>query len=81
MAILPYMKQLPQDYYKKNLPVAPVVVSAPVVAELPYQFPTPELGTTLPPPSGGGIPEAPTDGSTNARQNSAWTSVWNGGSY
>jgi hypothetical protein len=75
------MRQLPQDYYKKNFPVTPVVVAAPVEVEPPYQFPTPELGDPLPPPSGGGIPEAPTDGSTNARQNAAWTSTWDGGAF
>jgi hypothetical protein len=30
---------------------------------------------------GGGITEAPTDGKTYARRNSAWTSIYDGGAY
>jgi hypothetical protein len=81
MSILPYMKQLPQDFFKNNYPVAPTVVAAPVEPEVPYVFPEPILGEPLPPPSGGGIPEAPTDGGTYARQSTAWTKNWDGGSY
>jgi hypothetical protein len=81
MAILPYMRQLSLDYYKNNFPITPAVVTAPAVSELPYQFPSPELGDPLPPPTGGGIPEAPNDGRTYARQSVAWTSTWEGGSY
>ena len=31
--------------------------------------------------TGGGIPEAPTDGGTYARESSAWTKTWDGGAY
>jgi hypothetical protein len=82
MALLPYMRQLPQDFYRNNYPVsvaaAAVPAESPVLATPPFEV---QLGDPLPPPSGGGIPEAPTDGTTNARQNSAWTSTWEGGTY
>jgi hypothetical protein len=75
------MRQLPQDFYQKNYPVTPTVVTAPVEPEPSYEFPVPILGDPLPPVTGGGIPEAPTDGRTYARQTAAWTSNWDGGSY
>jgi len=34
-----------------------------------------------PPWTGGGIVEAPVDGGIYARQNSAWTSTYDGGAY
>ena len=79
--VLPYMRQLPRDFYLKNFPVTPTVVTAPAEPEAPYEFPSPEMGIPLPPPSGGGIPEAPTDGGHYARRNADWTSNWDGGSY
>jgi hypothetical protein len=81
MAILPYMRQLPQDFYRNNYPAPVAVAAVPVVAEPIASFPIAELGTPLPPVTGGGIPEAPTDGSTNARRNAAWTSTWDGGAF
>jgi hypothetical protein len=82
MPPLPYMRQLPQDFYRNNYPAPVAAAVAPVEPPVVFVPPVePELGTPLPPPSGGGIPEAPTDGTTNARQNSAWTSTWEGGSY
>ncbi len=81
MALLPYMKQLPRDYYLKNLPVASVVEPVAPVVEVPVVPITPILGIPLPPPSGGGIPEAPTDGRTYARENADWTDIIDGASY
>jgi hypothetical protein len=81
MAILPYMHQLPQDYYLKNLPVVPPAVVEEVLVELTAVEAPVLLGIPLPPPTGGGIPEAPNDGKTYARQSIAWTSNWDGGSY
>ena len=80
MAILPYMRQLPQDY-ARNMIVAPTVETVPVEVEQPWIPPIPQLGTPLPPITGGGIPEAPTDGGTYARENAAWTSDLDGGSW
>jgi len=79
MAILPYMKQLPQDFYKNNFPVTAPIVAAPVVTEPAYQFPIIQEGDVV--PVGGGIEEAPTDGRTYAREMAAWTDDWDGGSY
>ena len=31
--------------------------------------------------TGGGIPDAPSDGNTYARQNVAWTNIYDGGAY
>jgi hypothetical protein len=81
MAVLPYMRQLPTDWYKKNYPVPSAIVTAPQISEEQPVPIVPILGTDLPPPSGGGIEEAPTDGGTYARQMSAWTRQWDGGSY
>ena len=162
MAILPYMRQLPQDYYTKNLPLPVTTVPTP---DTPYPPNTPlpvpgptdpineggiwvgtiepanpgegwlffntnnntlyiyvdgnwevvpsvgvaSVGTSAPasPLQGemwlkttdnsfhvydgsawqaisggaGGIAEAPTDGGIYARQNSAWTSTYDGGAY
>ena len=80
MAVLPYMRQLPQDYAKSMI-VVPTVVTAPVEVEQPWLPPIPQLGTPLPPPTGGGIPEAPTDGGTYARENTAWVDTWDGGAF
>ena len=42
MATLPYMYQLPQDYYRNNFPVsAPVPTPAPTLPELVVPIPTP----------------------------------------
>lgn len=122
---LPYMKQLPADFYAKNVPAAPAEVAptpdtafTPSTSEPPVDptLPVNEggiwIGSNYPdnpgegwlffdtdnntlyiyvdgawqvavPTSGpgGGIPEAPTDGGTYARQNTAWTSTYDGGAY
>ncbi len=81
MALLPYMKQLPRDFFLKNYPITSVVAAPIEEAEIPFVPPEPALGTPLPPPSGGGVPEAPTDGGTYARESSNWTKDWDSGSY
>jgi len=81
MAILPYMRQLPQDYAKSKIPVPTVVVAAPQPPEQQLLPDVPILGTELPPVTGGGVEEAPTDGNTYARENAAWTDVWDGGNW
>jgi hypothetical protein len=122
--ILPYMRQLPQDYYKNKYPlVEPAVPTEEVPVYYPPTVTPPSeptdpvnnggiwIGTIEPedpgegwlffntsdntlyvytdgnwevvasPSSGGGIAEAPTDGGIYARQNSGWTSIYDGGSY
>jgi hypothetical protein len=78
MAILPYMKQLPRDFYLFNYPVpAPVPVSEPVVEPVVPET-IPELGTPVSPPAGVSIGDTPP---SSPETGAMWLNPANNGLY
>jgi hypothetical protein len=83
MAILPYMRQLPQDYYQKNYPEpAPTPPPTPSAPVFPILFP-PSQPTPVPPTIGGqfGGPWYGSTPPTNPQYGWLWLNSNNNGLY